>query len=338
MTDEKRLQVYNTCLVRFDQWVDENLADDGCWVQPATCVGYFSIPPYATYMGRFDMASRALRHIHQRYITDDGGVIQSDMRKNMLPYMPAWLLWGAVLGGSLKMVNVLADFIVSYQCPSTGSFFGTNRARDHQKGYVDFDSTAMAVFALACAGRVEPSVRGAEFLVELYEVQSAPERVIYTAWADSGGLVKDDENAAHTLCLSEPEQHYYKIGLWVMALVRAYSVSGRQRLLDFALAIYRRTVIGAPGLWANTTGHKMAWAASTLYTTTDDPRYLEDACRMADHLATVQQPDGGFHYPEFWPTYPPDPWELQANVGFQFALWIAQARDGLVAKSKDISV
>ncbi len=335
MTDEKRLASYNSCLDRFDQWVGQNLTGAGTWRQPATCVGYFSIVPYAARMNKGDLALRTLRHIHETYITDDGGVVQPDMRKNMLPYMPAWLLWGATVGGSLKMARVLADFIATYQCPVTGAFFGADHARNRQKGRVDYDSTTMATFALGLAGQTEPCVRGAEFLVELYEVQPTPQRVIYTEWADTGGLVTDDETAAHTLLLGEPKQHYYKIGLWVMALAHAYGVSGNRRFLDFAQTIYRRTVIGATDLWTNTISHKMGWAAATLYAITDERSYLEDACRMADHLVTVQQADGGFHYPEFWSTYPPAQWELLGNIGFQFALWTALARDGLMAKPKD---
>ena len=48
--------------------------------------------------------------------------------------------------------------------------------------------------------------------------------------------------------------------------------------------------------------------------------------RVADHLVTLQQPDGGFHYPEFWPPYDQVEMEQKINIGAQFATWIAFAR------------
>lgn len=68
----------------------------------------------------------------------------------------------------------------------------------------------------------------------------------------------------------------------------------------------------------------MCWAATCLYSVTGQSGTLEDACRCADHLVSLQQADGTFAYPEIWPTFPPALWERLPNVGAQFALWIAR--------------
>ncbi|MDP7741714.1 MAG: hypothetical protein QGF67_09755, partial [Lentisphaeria bacterium] len=76
--------------------------------------------------------------------------------------------------------------------------------------------------------------------------------------------------------------------------------------------------------WTNTFSHKMCWAATTLHAVTGEAGYLEHACRFADHIVGLQQPDDAFTYPEIWPSYPPEPWESLANIGPQFALWIVR--------------
>jgi hypothetical protein len=40
----------------------------------------------------------------------------------------------------------------------------------------------------------------------------------------------------------------------------------------------------------------------------------------------MQQPDGGFAYPEIWASYEAAPLDVKLNLGTQFALWITYAR------------
>ena len=70
----------------------------------------------------------------------------------------------------------------------------------------------------------------------------------------------------------------------------------------------------------------VGWSAWTLLGLTHKPGYAEQLFRVADHLVTLQQPDGGFHYPEFWPPYDQVEMEQKINIGAQFATWIALAR------------
>ena len=68
----------------------------------------------------------------------------------------------------------------------------------------------------------------------------------------------------------------------------------------------------------------MCWAATVLYAICGEGAYLDHAWRFANHLVSVQQSDWTFHYPELWPKFPPERWDIVPNAGRQFALWIAR--------------
>ena len=191
----------------------------------------------------------------------------------------------------------------------------------------------MSILAHAAAGRIETCVRGAEFLLNMYRTQPQPDKRFFSGWIVPEGLLTQPDDSARTTVLewSGPKQHYYKAGLFVVALARAYGATGDGRYLDAAIGLYGDVINRAEDLWTNTISHKMCWAATTLFHITGETDYREHACRFADHLVSVQQGDGAFTYPEFWPTYPPENWEGLPNAGSQFALWIYRALKALEA-------
>jgi hypothetical protein len=71
----------------------------------------------------------------------------------------------------------------------------------------------------------------------------------------------------------------------------------------------------------------MCWASTTLHNVTAEPRFAEHSWRYAAHLVTNQHEDGTFHYPESWPVFPPDRWEMIPNMMCQFGLWLARTAE-----------
>jgi len=120
------------------------------------------------------------------------------------------------------------------------------------------------------------------------------------------------------------EPDYYKVGLIVEALVHVHGATGDSNYLDAAVTLYNDTITRATDLWTNTFSHKTSWAATTLHAVTGEVDYLNHACRFADYIVGLQQPDAAFTYPELWPSYPPEHWEGVANICPQFALWITR--------------
>ena len=325
--DRQRPETYRKSLAHYDRWIESNLQkNDDAWRHPGSADAYFSLSVYANYIGRLDWALSALRHVEKHFIDADGTLKQNANRDQMINYAPSWFAWAAFEVEAYELCTGLLDHISSFQHHSSGGFFAGIKERDSNRGPIDFDSTTMSTIALARGGRVESSTSGAEYLLNLCQAQPAPNEKFCTAWSEPGGILIDPAQTAPTTILTwtKPRQHYYKMGLLVVALAQVYGVTGRREFLDTAIKMYKETISRASDLWTNTLGHKMCWAATTLYAITREKEYLQEACRFADHLVCLQQRDGSYAYPELWETFPPEPWEKVPNIGCQFALWISR--------------
>ena len=331
MNDDQRIDAYSTMIERVTAWVAQNLEADGSWSSPSSSAGYFSLVPLANQLGRYDWSYAVLRHVQGTFVDDGGALKQLPGRDGMVAYVPSWFVWGAAEAGRYGLSNTLVDYVGSFQSKLEGGLFAGPEGAAEQRGAFSYDATTIAAVAFACVGRTQACLRVADFLLRLRAVQPEPEKCFYTDWHEPAGLVTGAGSPLSVLRWAEPKQGYYKMGLFVMALLAAYRVSGVSRYLDEAVAAYRLCTDRAADLWSNTLSHKMCWAATHLHAVTGERSYLDDACRYADHLITLQQPDGGIHYPELWDSYPPDSWESMPNFGCQIALWVALTRAALAA-------
>ena len=340
--DPARIARYVDVLQKLDRWVATHLqGGDLGWRQPSSVDGYFSLVLYANAIGRHDWTSRAISHL-QRYFLDGSELVQAAKRDAMRAYMPSWIAWAAHEAEYFDFSNLLLDDISTYQDETSGGFFAGRTEREAKQGPLDFDSTTMAVMALARGGRTEKAAKGADFLLNLWVAQPAPDDRFQTAWREPEGLQGVEAGENTVLQWASPKQHYYKVGLFVQALLNAYGATGREVYRDVATQVYDHTVARAADLWTNTISHKMCWAAVGLHNlkgevtgnVSGQANYLDDACRFADHIVTVQVEDGTFTYPELWPEHPPPKWEMIPNLSCQFGLWIVRVLRLLEARSE----
>ncbi len=66
------------------------------------------------------------------------------------------------------------------------------------------------------------------------------------------------------------------------------------------------------GVYSAALSHKLCWACANLYAATGEPRFLEAAKRVGDHLIGVQEEDGRYHYREIAPNF--DDQDQTANL------------------------
>ncbi|MBM3801746.1 MAG: hypothetical protein FJW26_05460 [Acidimicrobiia bacterium] len=319
---------YEETVARFQDWLMPNLP----WENPLarlSCNAAMPLALYAHTMGNPRLAARVLQHIEAEFVRD-GRLAQSPDRGNMLPYVPSWILMGSVLSGFTDLSALLQNDILRFQDPATGGFFGSEAARATASGAIDFDSTTQACAALSLSGELAAAERAGQFLKRLVECQPDLERRLLLVWASPGGLVSEFAvESASTFALewSKPKQWLYKIGLLVRAFALLHRQTGLNQWLALAQQLYAKAVSDSPDLESNTLAHKMGWAACILFSLTRQKEYVEHACGVASHLASLQQADGAFHYPELWRDYSQLRAEQKINVGCQFATWIALARD-----------
>ncbi len=325
--NQRRIEAYRASIQRFDQFIEANYdKHGGNWPHARSADGYFSLIAYANYVGRRDLSLQALRYVGQHFVDTDVPLKQNPNRNQMMTYVPSWLGWGAVEAEAFELGGRWLDYVAKFQDRTSGGFFAGLPQLANGRGALDFDSTTMSTIAFAKTGRKEASVKAGDFLLRLCQAQPDPSNQFYTAWNEPDGLVTSGDECAITTVLrwAEPQQHYYKMGLLILALANVHGVTGDRKYLDTAVEWYDHTIRHAVDLWTNTISHKMCWASTTLYAITGENKYVQDSCRFADHLVTLQQSDGSFIYPEFWPTCPPPQWESIPNASAQFTLWITR--------------
>lgn len=319
---------YEESIARFGNWLDAQLNPDGSLNAPnLSCNAYMPLPLYAAATRKPALLRGVLAQVEKQFVRN-GELLQPPGRAHMMPYMPAWLLMGAVLGDHGGLRDALRRYLLTFQDAGTGGFFASVAARDARSGVLDFDSTTMACAALCVDGERNAATRTGKFLLQLVRAQPNPDREFFFLWDTQKGLItKSDPDAERTWMLrwAEPLQLHFKTALLVRAFTLLQSTTGDAEYLKLAENYYRKAVNHSPDLWTNTFAHKMGWAAHDLWRVTRNAQYAEDARRMADHLVTLQQADGAFHYPGLWPTYEQASLEQRINIGAQFATWIAGA-------------
>lgn len=292
------------------------------------CTAAMPVPVYAHAVGDMELLARSLHQIEHRCLHDTEAFLRPD-RQPLLPYRSAWMSIGAVLGEQLRLSAWLDRWTLAFLHKPTGGYFGTEAARHDGEGEICADSTAMACAAFCYSGNLAEADRAGRFLVNLIEAQPKPDTHLFVAWDTQRGLVtKFDEKAAaqYVIEWAKPRQHLYKVGLFARAFALLHARTGRNEHLQRAESLQKRAIDSSPSVFTNTLAHKLAWSATLLHQLTRNPEYAEQACRYADHLVTLQQPDGGFGYPEFWPPYDRVALDLKINIGCQFSAWIAYAR------------
>ena len=268
-----RIEKFTSAIDLHCQWIDRHRNSDGQWKEPSSSAGYFSLVPFANHIGRCDWALAALHLVQERFINGEGLLLQESELDDYIAYVPAWFVWGASKTGNLKFAHQMADFVQSRQCKETGGVFGSMTAGKAGHGAISFDATAMAAVAFARAGRPEASAAVGDFLLRMLEAQPHTDAAFYTDWQQPGGLISDEPAANSALQWDQPKQHYYKMGLFVVALLEAYAATADHRYLDAAITGYRMTADRGADLYTNTLSHKMCWAAFRLFALTFDRRY-----------------------------------------------------------------
>ncbi|RDE08707.1 hypothetical protein [Pelagibacterium lacus] len=312
-------------LSKINGWIDRHLDAGGSWKEGGDLSAYFAPILFCLQVGRRQDARRMLAHVEKNLADPEEVLRQAAYRDGMVSYVPSWVLFGAYDAECYDLAARLAGFVESFQAPG-GGFFGSRDERDARAGQIDFDATTMSVIGLGRSGRADSAGRGAEFLLKLLAAQPDPERVILTEWQEGKGLVPVESvrNPVSVVDHGQTSQKYFKVGLIVTALAHAYGATGERRFLDAAIATYDQSVSRASQLWDNTAAHKMCWASTTLFAVTGEPRFAQHSWRYASHLVTNQNDDGTFHYPEIWPEFPPQRWEMIPNMMCQFGLWLAR--------------
>jgi hypothetical protein len=323
-----RVETYTEALCRFAAWFSRYRKPDGSLDAPGLGVSaYMPVPVYATAVGDDELRSRTLDYIEKRTAQDDSFLRPAG--KPLLPYRAAWLLMGATDANRSSLAAALEKWMFAFEHEATGGFFGTDTARQAGDGEICFDSTAIVCAALAAAGKAQQAERAGKFLVRLIHNQPPGDERFFPVWdtrrKDVVIQFEPSEARLYVIEWKQAEQYLYKIGLLARAFALLYYHTGQLDWLNHAETFYERAA-RSPAVWTNTLAHKLGWAARTLYCQTHKPEYLDGACRVADRVASLQQPDGAFHYPEFWPPYDQVSIEQKFNIGCQFAAWIAYAR------------
>ena len=290
---------YDRVLRRAGAFLRGRQRRDGSTAGAGSIWGYYSQPLALLSGGSPDdwsCANRCLDFVRRACLTAAGTVSVQPLPYVGDLYVYPYLIRGAAIWGRSDLAVPLTRTLVRFQDPCGGI-----RYRTAAPDLIDPAVTAHGGIALLATGHLEHAERAGRFLLRLHRMQPDPADRYLTVWdTRSGGPVADYDGRADmpwgsgsALRRDNPEggNAYWDIGYIIAFLTALYRATGGH---DYLIAA--REMFDLFDGYAGFADHvwKTPWACAALHQATGEPRYLEAAVRMADHIVAAQQADGGF--------------------------------------------
>lgn len=267
---------------------------------PDDLVCYYKLPYLLTISGEAILANRVLDYMKATFFTENNTVTFNNKKTNN-PLMAKF--WGYVLGWVTLAAQKLGRFDLSYPAFEYLSKF---QSQDHG-GFATSDQwglsdDAMDIITSAQLGRLSlyfgqtrQAFNAGQFLSWNINNQPNIEESMFLFVDNHKKQVQNfpqDLTFIYELKKHEPNQAYFMIGLPCAFLVELYQATHQQTFLtaakqyaDFALACHET-------IKQFHFSHKVAWAMSLLYKTTQEEKYLTLSKAISTYLMNIQSDDG----------------------------------------------
>ncbi|MFO1200752.1 MAG: hypothetical protein U1E86_27695 [Burkholderiaceae bacterium] len=290
---------YDAAARRTADWAGGLLTDDGFRDCAPVVLAYYKAPVGLLHTGDARAAAGALRFIERRFYADGdfhagtGDTTPAGGRS----YRNGWLAWGAHLLGAFHLSEPTLDRLVAGLDARTGGAPDSDAVDPGQRVYAA-GATASVANALMACGRVEPALRAARFLKDLYDAQAQEGSRVLLARDASGApidpVARGIKAGADALMfdLSQPAQICWIFGFSLRVFARAYRLTGEQGWLDTGERVGGWIRRAHESLYANITNGKVAWGAAEMYGATADPEWLRLVERIGAWVVGEQGADG----------------------------------------------
>ncbi|MBW4718758.1 hypothetical protein [Saccharothrix obliqua] len=272
-------------------WLVARIAADGSYGQDDLACHYKS-PAALASAGRPRAARRLLEFIDARYATDDGDFVTAPGLKSENPvyqefwsYPNGWIALGAHQLGRFDLADRAHRHLRAYRFGESGGH------RANRTGPADAISTAHLGYLALTLGDLPAARAAGAWLASLLHAQPEPHKRFFLR-ANENGLCEESDSPLHALTTGAPDQPYFMIGYPIAFLTRLHQVTGDPAELAAAAGYADYAASCGENLRTTQLSHKVAWGAALLARHTGDPRRLDLAVGVTEHLLSAQSPDG----------------------------------------------
>jgi len=334
---EPRAAGYRSAVSRAAAWLSREQDEDGSFGPNANQLADLETVAIALLLtGNPESSARALRYIERSLVAPDASLRQPADQATLaeLPYAPAWCAVSAHLNGFYALAASAMQEVLRYQDSRTGGLFGHPEARRRRQGLIVPSVSAVAGIAALATGRTTPAEGIGTYFLRLLEDQPDLDSRLYLFTHNRSGLITTENVApfppyAQIFERSAPRQPYWLLGLIIAFLVDLSQALGDPRYLDCAITLFEFSLGCNEEVTHTTLSHKYAWGCASLYRATRDPRALDMAMQIGDHLVSIQEPDGSWWHSGVIPSRDAQPRGLTIDVTSQFTIWLVRTLEAL---------
>lgn len=285
-------------------WLATRLRDDGSYGPEADDLACYYKSPYLFQLsGRTRHAAGLLEFIRGRFMRPDHDFVTSTHHKSdnaafteYWVYPNGWLAMAAQRMGRFDIAYPAFEYLRSGHEPSRGGFLTSGPSG---VGDGETDALTTAHLGLVCLyfGDLPRAEGAGGWLARLLALQPDPRAGLFLRLDRSGHLMRDipaNKAAFYLVSAREADQAYFMIGYPIAFLAKLYEATADDAYLKTARGYLDFGLSCQGNLRSFHTSHKVAWGAAVLARITGDPRCMELAVTIADHLLGIQDPSGAW--------------------------------------------
>lgn len=319
---------YDNAIKNAHLWLKSQQKPNGLVEEDIPLWGYYTQPFAFHAMGDPVSANRCLNFIKNRFLKE-GGFLQHEAKGVGSTYAPAWTVVSSHLWERFDISYPVSEWILRFQDQRSGGFFETEDDVKNGTGRIEFDATTISGIALITVGKLKAAEKVGEYILKLHKEQPDIDNRYLFVWETGKGLVDDyNENEAqlYAMIKGKEKQAYWKSGLLISLMTNLFSATGKKAYLNVAKEHFDFAVNCHDDLWQTAFAHKLCWGSAILYQATGEYRFLEASKKIGDHIISLQQEDGRYHYRDIFKKFEEQELTPNLDIVSQFTSWISRTR------------
>lgn len=298
---EQLQQSLKTAALKTVHFLERQMDDDGAYGADATDLACYYKSPMLFYLaGRRDLAGQVLSQIKQRFMTDEGDFVTSEGVKSVKgEYVEFWCYtngWITRAARQLARSDIDAlsyEYLMRFYVGENQGFLANSL--DRNSGITDVITVAHHGLINLERGNLKVAISAGNYLCDVFAIQPDLQKGFYLRRSVDGGLLTDFESALspfYFVSKREPEQLYFMIAYPCAYLALLYQSTQDVRYLESAKAYLDFALSSHQGVYRCKFSHKLAWAASIVYSITGEEPYLEAVERIITYFMEMQSEEG----------------------------------------------
>ena len=214
-------------------------------------------------------------------------------------YYNAWIIMGGHRQGHFDISQKAISFIMEFWDGESGGFYSSvNPPERRPETLQDIWVTCGAGIAALYTGHIEVARGVGKWLKSVMDQQPNFPQELYSVYSRAVGLHTqfNPEEAIRYVSIYNPSDdgYFFNSGISSGFLSALYKATGEAEWLNLAKKYLGQAEIANDFFLRSLRAGKVGWAASVLYTLTNERQYQELAARVGNNLVEIQNPDGSW--------------------------------------------